>query len=147
MDREEYMELALALAREAGNAGEVPVGCVIADANGKIIGSGRNRREEEHDASAHAEIEAIRMACDAVGDWRLSGCTIFVTLEPCPMCAGAIINARVERVVYGAYDKKAGSFGTMLDLTNYPLYKPEIEGGVLSDECSAILSEFFKAKR
>ena len=102
MDREEYMELALELAREAADAGEVPVGCVIADKNGNVIGSGRNRREENHDASAHAELEAIRMACDAVGDWRLNECTIFVTLEPCPMCADAAIrDVRSDSMPWG----------------------------------------------
>ena len=98
--REGYMSLALALAREAAANGEVPVGCVIAGSDGRVIGRGRNRREERGDATAHAEVEAIREACAAVGDWRLSGCTMYVTLEPCPMCAGAIINARIPTLVY-----------------------------------------------
>lgn len=148
MDREEYMELALALAREAGNAGEVPVGCVIADANGKIIGSGRNRREEEHDASAHAEIEAIRMACDAVGDWRLSGCTIFVTLEPCPMCAGGIINSRIPTVVFGTKDENTGSCGSVINLFEERYgHKPAVFGGVKAQQSAELLKNFFNEKR
>ena len=148
MDREEYMELALELAREAADAGEVPVGCVIADKNGNVIGSGRNRREENHDASAHAELEAIRMACDAVGDWRLNECTIFVTLEPCPMCAGAIINAHIPKVYFGAYDFKNGSCGTVTNLFEMPYnFKPECVGGIMADECSALLKDFFKKLR
>ena len=103
MDREAYMEKALTLARQAYEAGEIPVGCVIADAEGRIIGTGRNRREESGDATTHAEIEAIRMACAEVGDWRLHGCTLFVTLEPCPMCAGAVINSRIPKVVSVSY--------------------------------------------
>ena len=140
-----FMRKALEEAKEAFSEDEVPVGAVIVR-NGEIIASAHNTRESDKNALHHAEVKAIDEACKALGGWRLVGCTLYVTLEPCPMCAGAIINARVERVVYGAYDKKAGSFGTMLDLTDYPLYKPEIEGGVLSDECSAILSDFFKAK-
>ena len=148
MDREEYMELALALAREAGNAGEVPVGCVIADANGKIIVSGRNRREEEHDASAHAEIEAIRMACDAVGDWRLSGCTIFVTLEPCPMCAGGIINSRIPTVVFGTKDENTGSCGSVINLFEERYgHKPAVFGGVKAQQSAELLKNFFNEKR
>ncbi len=109
MDHEQYMRMALELAREAAAEGEVPVGCVIADENGNVIGRGRNRREEKADATAHAEIEAIREAGEALGSWRLDGCTLYVTLEPCPMCAGAIINARVPAFVYGAADAVSGS--------------------------------------
>lgn len=141
-----FMRKALEEAKKAFSEDEVPVGAVMVR-NGEIIASAHNTRESDKNALHHAEIKAIDEACKALGGWRLVGCTLYVTLEPCPMCAGAIINARVERVVYGAYDKKAGSFGTMLDLTSYPLYKPEVEGGVLSDECSALLSDFFKAKR
>ena len=144
MDREEYMELALQLAREAAKAGEVPVGCVIADENGKIIGSGRNRREEEHDASAHAEMEAIRMACDAVGDWRLSGCTIFVTLEPCPMCAAALAWAQIGTIVYGADDPKRG-YSQFTPSLLHP--KTEVRKGVIAQECSQLVTEFFASKR
>ena len=109
MQREEYMSLALELAREAAAAGEVPVGCVIADQGGNIIGRGRNRRQERPDATAHAEMEAIREACAALGDWRLSGCSLYVTLEPCPMCTGAIINARIPTLVFGARETISGS--------------------------------------
>ena len=141
-----FMRKALDEARKAFSEDEVPVGAVIVR-NGEIVASAHNTRENDKNSLHHAEIKAIDEACKNLGGWRLVGCTVYVTLEPCPMCAGAIINSRVERVVYGASDKKAGSFGTMLDLTAYPLYKPEVEGGVLSEECSAILSEFFKAKR
>lgn len=148
MDREEYMELALQLALEAAKAGEVPVGCVIADENGNIIGSGRNRREEEHDASAHAEMEAIRMACDAVGDWRLSGCTIFVTLEPCPMCAGGIINSRIPTVVFGAKDENTGSCGSVINLFEERYgHKPAVFGGVKAQQSADLLKSFFNEKR
>ena len=140
------MRRALDEARKAFSDDEVPVGAVIVR-NGEIIASAHNTRESDKNALHHAEIKVIDASCKARYGGRLVGCTLYVTREPCPMCAGAIINSRVERVVYGAHDKKAGSFGTMLDLTDYPLYKPEVEGGVLSDECSAILSDFFKAKR
>ena len=116
MEREDYMRAALALAREAAADGEVPVGCVIVDAGGRIIGRGRNRRERTHRADAHAEMEAIAEACRARGTWRLDGCTLYVTLEPCPMCAGAIINARVPVVVYGAKEPNFGSCGSVLNL-------------------------------
>ena len=116
MEHEAYMRMALELAREASSEGEVPVGCVIADADGKVIGRGRNRREESADATAHAEIEAIREAGEALGSWRLDGCTLYVTLEPCPMCAGAIINARVPMLVFGAADAVSGSCGSVIDL-------------------------------
>ena len=108
MDHESYMRAALELARQAAAEGEVPVGCVIADADGKIVGRGRNRREKASDATAHAEIEAIRQAGEALGSWRLDGCTLYVTLEPCPMCAGAIINSRIPALVYGAADRGVG---------------------------------------
>ena len=148
MDREKYMSLAMELAREAGDADEVPVGCVVVDESGRVIGRGRNRREEGHDATAHAELEAIREACAATGDWRLSGCSIFVTLEPCPMCAGAIINSRISRVVFGAYDSKAGAFGSVMDMNSFALnHKCEVEGGVLESDCAALLSGFFSELR
>ena len=148
MDREEYMEYALALASRAAEEGEIPVGCVIADADGNIIGRGRNKREESHDATHHAEIEAIREACRAVGDWRLGGCTIYVTLEPCPMCAGAILNAHIPRVVWGAADPKTGAAGSLVDLLHMPgCFQPEVTSGVLSGECAALLTDFFRALR
>ena len=148
MDHEKYMRAALELAREAAENGEVPVGCVVASPEGGIIGRGRNRREEGRDATAHAEIEAIRAACAALGGWNLSGCALFVTLEPCPMCAGAAINARLPRVVFGASDPKAGSCGSVTDLFALPYnHHPETVGGVLGGECAALLQDFFRALR
>ena len=148
MEREEYMSLALSLAREALLSGEVPVGCVIVDGGGKVIGRGRNRREETKNASAHAEIEAIGEACRYKNDWRLSDCTMFVTLEPCPMCAGAIINARLGKLYYGAKEPQSGSCGSVINLfmERYG-HSPEIVGGVCESECAAILREFFTDKR
>ena len=148
MTREESMELALALAREAGEHGEVPVGCVVLGPAGNVIGRGRNRREETGDATAHAELEAIRQACAALGDWRLSGCTLFVTLEPCPMCAGAIINARVPTLVFGAREALSGSCGSVIDLffERYG-HRPAVYPGVLREECAALLRDFFRDKR
>ena len=146
-DKERFMCAALALAREAAAEGEVPVGAVIVK-DGEIIATGRNRREVAKQALAHAEIEAIANACAALGGWRLSGCTLYVTLEPCPMCAGAIINARLDRVVYGAPDPKAGSCGSLTDLFELPFnHQPQTERGVLEDECAAVLKEFFKSLR
>ena len=148
MEREEYMTLALDLAREAAEAGEVPVGCVIADSEGRVIGRGRNRREERSDATAHAEVEAIRQACAAVGSWRLEGCALYVTLEPCPMCTGAIINARIPIVVFGAREALTGSCGSVIDLfsENYG-HRPAVYGGVLAEDCAALLRDFFRGKR
>ena len=148
MEREEYMALALALAREAADAGEVPVGCVIADGEGRVIGRGRNRREESGDATAHAEVEAIRQACAAIGNWRLEKCSIYVTLEPCPMCTGAIINSRIPTVVFGAREALSGSCGSVIDLfsENYG-HRPAVFGGVLAEDCAALLRDFFRGKR
>lgn len=142
------MREALALAREAAEAGEVPVGCVVFDEAGEIIGRGRNRREEARDACAHAEVEAIRAACAARGSWNLSGCGLAVTLEPCPMCAGAILNARIPTVVYGAREAKSGSCGSVIDLffENYG-FQPRVYGGVRKDECAALLRNFFLRMR
>ena len=142
------MGLALALAREAGECGEVPVGCVIADSSGRIIGRGRNRRETDRSAVAHAEIEAIAEACGRTGNWRLDGCSIYVTLEPCPMCAGAILNARISRLFFGARDTVTGSCGSVINLfmENYG-FSPEIRGGLLERECSEILTDFFREIR
>ena len=148
MQREEYMSLALELAREAAAKGEVPVGCVIAGPDGAVIGRGRNRREESGDATAHAELEAIRQACAALGDWRLSGCTLFVTLEPCPMCTGAIINARSPTVVFGAREALSGSCGSVIDLFSERYgHRPAVYPGVLREECAALLRDFFRDKR
>ena len=148
MEREEYMALALALAKEAAEAGEVPVGCVIADGEGRVIGRGRNRREESGDATAHAEVEAIRQACAALGNWRLEKCSIYVTLEPCPMCTGAIINSRIPTVVFGAREALSGSCGSVIDLfsENYG-HRPAVFGGVLAEDCAALLRDFFRGKR
>ncbi|HIR85531.1 MAG TPA: nucleoside deaminase [Candidatus Limivicinus faecipullorum] len=145
---EEYMALALELAREAAACGEVPVGCVIAGAGGRVIGRGRNRRRELADATAHAEMEAIRQACAALGDWRLTGCTMYVTLEPCPMCAGAIINSRIPSLVYGAREPVSGSCGSVIDLfwESYG-HRPEIFAGVMEADCAALLRDFFKGRR
>ena len=147
-ERERYMSLALELAREAAEHGEVPVGAVVADKSGRIIGRGRNRREESGDATAHAEIEAIREACLQLGDWRLEGYTLCVTLEPCPMCAGAIINARVPTVVFGARESLTGSCGSVIDLfaERYG-HRPAVYPGVLREDCAALMRDFFKGKR
>jgi len=142
-----YMKKAIALAMESEKEGEVPVGAVIVK-NGEIIAEGRNRRETEKNALHHAEIEAINNACKKLGGWRLSGCSLYVTLEPCPMCAGAIINSRISTVYFGAYDNKAGSFGSVADFNRIPYnHKPEIIAGVMEKECSELLSEFFKKLR
>ena len=147
MEREEYMRQALALAEEAAGHGDVPVGCVVVK-DGAVIGRGCNRREERGDAVAHAEVEAIRQACRAVGGWNLHDCALYVTLEPCPMCAGAIINARVGTVCYGARDEKAGACGSVLDLFAERFnHRPRVYGGVWKEECAALLQEFFQSLR
>ena len=144
---EEYMRQALDLARQAAACGEVPVGCVIVK-DGRVIGRGRNRREERQAAWSHAEMEAMAQANRALGTWRLDGCTLYVTLEPCPMCAGAIINARVGTVCYGARDEKAGACGSVLDLFAERFnHRPRVYGGVLKEECAALLQEFFQSLR
>ena len=148
MDQEKYMRMALDLAAEAAAAGEVPVGCVIADAAGEVVGSGRNRREETRAVSGHAEMEAIDAACRARGDWRLDDCTLYVTLEPCPMCAGAMLNARLGTLVYGAREPLSGSAASVLNLfaEGYPA-KTAVYGGVLADESAALLKAFVEEKR
>ena len=148
MDREHYMQLAMELAKEAFDNNEVPVGCVICGPDGTIIGRGRNRREESSDATAHAEIEAIREACRVRGDWRLDDCTMFVTLEPCPMCTGAIINSRIPKLVFGARDAVTGSCGSVIDLfcENYG-HRPAVFPGVLQEDSASLLKDFFKTKR
>lgn len=145
---EKYMRAALDLAREAAAGGEVPVGCVVFTRSGEIIGRGRNRREESSDATAHAEVEAIRAACAALGAWNLSGCGIAVTLEPCPMCAGAIINSRLSPVIYGAKEPNSGSVGSVINLFEERYgHRPAVYGGVLAEECAALLAEFFRGLR
>lgn len=147
MDLERWMDEALSLAREAGEAGEVPVGCVVVRGE-EILGRGRNRREEERSALAHAEIEAIREACARLGDWRLEGCALFVTLEPCAMCAGAILNARIPTVVYGLREGKTGACGSVLDLFAEDFgFRPRMYGGVREAECRELMQRFFARLR
>jgi tRNA(adenine34) deaminase len=144
---EYFMREAMRLAREAAERDEVPVGA-IAVRDGRILSCASNTREESRCATHHAEILAIEAACRALGGWRLPGVTLYVTMEPCCMCAGAIINARIPRVVYGAPDLRFGAFGSLINLAEVPLnHKPEVVGGVLGEECAAILTEYFRAKR
>lgn len=141
------MERALELADKAASLGEAPIGCVIVK-DGKIVGEGYNRREVDKTALGHAELYAIEDACKNLGGWRLFDCDLYVTLEPCPMCAGAIINARIQRVIFGAHDPKAGSCGSIVNLFDLPYnHKPEIISGVLGNECSQKLKDFFKTLR
>lgn len=144
---ERYMREALVLAAEAAEAGEVPVGCVIVR-DGQVVGRGRNRREERRSALSHAETEAIAQANRALGDWRLAGCTLYVTLEPCPMCAGAILNARIPRVFFGARDRVMGACGGVLNLfmEDFP-NRPALVGGILESACGQVLSDFFQELR
>ena len=142
-----YMQEALELAKAGAALGEVPVGAVVVK-DKKIIAAAHNEREILPDATAHAEVLAIRRACAALGTNRLSGCTLYVTLEPCPMCAGALVNARMDRVVFGAYDARGGACGSLIRIQKYPLYHmPDFAGGVMAEECGAILTEFFSNKR
>ena len=145
--QEIFMRQALALAREAAAAGEVPVGCVIVR-EGVIVGRGRNQREEKRSAASHAEMEAIAQANQALGSWRLEDCELYVTLEPCPMCAGAILNARIRRVWFGARDRCFGACGgvTNLFMERFP-HPPALVGGVLEEECQEVLSNFFAGLR
>ncbi|HZJ77787.1 MAG TPA: tRNA adenosine(34) deaminase TadA [Clostridia bacterium] len=147
MDDIKFMKQALAHAVKSLEENEVPVGAVIVH-NGKIVGTGRNRREKSKNALAHAEIEAINNACQTLGGWRLWECEMYVTLEPCPMCTGAIINSRLRRVVYGAFDKKAGSCSSVINLFDLPYnHKPQLLGGLMEKECSTLLSDFFAKLR
>lgn len=142
-----FMKRALSKAKTAAKHGEVPIGAVIVK-DGEVIASGRNMREKKNNALHHAEIIAIDRACKKTGAWRLNDCTLYVTMEPCPMCAGAIVNSRIKRVVFGCYDKKAGALGTVFNLHDYPLnHKYEVEGGILEKECALILSDFFSELR
>jgi tRNA(adenine34) deaminase len=144
-----YMRIALDLAREAAAEGEVPVGALIIDKDGRVIGTGANRREADQDPIAHAEILAIASAANRIGYWRLEDTTLFVTLEPCPMCAGAIVNARIPRVVFGALDPKAGAVQSLYNLLEDERlnHRCEVRGGILADECSELLSSFFRNLR
>ena len=141
------MRRALTLAEEAMSDGEVPVGCVIVHGE-EIVGEGRNRRERDRSAVAHAETEAIAAACRRLGGWRLFMCDLYVTLEPCPMCAGAVVNARIPNVYFGAKDPKAGACGSVFDLFSFPLnHRPASFGGLLSEECAGLLQTFFRSLR
>ena len=145
---EYYMRLALDLAQEAFEDREAPVGCVIVDASGVVTGQGRNRREREKSAAAHAEIEAIMNACQSLGDWRLTGCSMYVTLEPCPMCAGAVIMSRINKLIYGARDELTGSCGSVINLFMEPYGHPvQVTGGILADESGNLMTRFFKNLR
>ena len=148
MQREIYMREALSLARRAADEGEVPVGCVIVQ-GGEIVGRGWNRREQTHSALGHAEIMAIDAACRTLGRWRLDDCALFVTLEPCPMCAGAIVQARPSLVVYGAFDEQMGAMGSVYALHQDARIRGSVpaQGGVLRQECEALLREFFISHR
>lgn len=143
----QMMARAIDEAQKAARLGEVPIGAVIAQ-NGQVIATGHNLRETDRHALAHAEIVALDAACKALGGWRLPDCTLYVTLEPCPMCAGAIINSRITRVVFGAYDPKAGSFGSLVDLSKVAYnHAPQLCGGVMETECAALLRDFFRNLR
>ncbi len=143
----DFMREAMSLADEAAEAMEVPVGCVVV-CDGKIVGRGKNSRESAKNALCHAEIEAINAACTNLGGWRLHKCDLYVTLEPCPMCAGAIMNSRIKRVIYGTSDPKAGAYGSIFDINLLAVnHKPEVEGGVCREECAAQLSRFFAELR
>jgi len=145
----DYMEAAIALAKEAAALGEIPVGAVVTDREtGEILGRGFNRRETGHSPTAHAEILAMEEAAQKRGSWRLSGCNLYVTLEPCPMCAGAIINARIDRLIFGAYDDKAGSVCSVQEMFSLPYnHRPRVTAGLLEDPCSALLQDFFQRLR
>ena len=148
MTHEAYMSRALTLAETALKTGDVPVGCVVVAPDGTVIGEGYNRREADGDATAHAEVEALRAACKTLGTWRLAGCSLYVTLEPCPMCAGAIVNARISKVFYGAKDDKAGCCGSVLNLFEERFnHKPAIVGGILKEDCAQLLQRFFLTLR
>jgi len=148
IDDEKFMREALKQAREAGLAGEVPIGAVIIK-EGQILAADRNRREELNDATAHAEMLLLRRAGSILGGWRLGGCTLYVTLEPCPMCAGALVMARVQRLVFGAFDPKAGAVVSLYDLVRDPRlnHRLEVSGGVLEAECASLLQDFFRSRR
>ena len=148
MTHEQYMELALAEAGQAAALGEVPVGAVIVK-DDKVIAQAHNMREQWLDATAHAEVIAIREACAALRNWRLSGCTLYVTVEPCPMCAGAIYNSRVDTVIFGCRDNRAGAVESLFNVLSHPLlnHQPQVIGGILEDRCAAIVKDFFQDRR
>jgi len=148
MNHEDYMKIALTRAREAGENGEIPVGAIVV-VNGEIIAQARNEKEARGDATAHAEILALQKAAKKIGHWRLANATMYVTLEPCPMCAGAMVQARLGQLVFGAYDSKAGAAGSVVDLLDHPAFNHRVKtkSGILADECGQILKDFFKSKR
>jgi tRNA(adenine34) deaminase len=143
------LDLALDQARQALAAGEVPIGAVVLDRFGEVVAAAHNEREAEHDPTAHAEVLALRRAGSRLGEWQLAGCTLAVTLEPCTMCAGAIVLARVARLVFGAWDPKAGAVGSLWDVVRDRRlnHRPEVVGGVRADECGAVLEQFFTGRR
>lgn len=147
-DDQYFMSLALEEAKKAYDLGEIPIGAVLVH-EGKVISRHHNRRELNHDATAHAEVLVIQEACQHLQRWRLTGCSLYVTIEPCPMCAGAIINSRIDRVVYGSPDYKGGAVESLFNVLSHPSlnHEPHIRAGVLSDECSSIMKEFFKERR
>ena len=150
MEKDElYMRQAIAQAQIAADMGEVPVGAIIVkNETGEVIAAGYNTRETSKNALCHAELDAINNCCRKLGGWRLPNCTMYVTLEPCPMCAGAIVNSRIDRVVFGAFDKKAGAYGSVFNMCDYPLnHIPSTQGGILESECADQLSNFFKILR
>jgi tRNA(adenine34) deaminase len=143
------MQAALSLAKVAADKGDVPVGAIVVNETGEILGTGQNLREQSNDPTAHAEIIAIRQAAEKIGSWRLDDLTLVVTLEPCAMCAGAILQSRIKRLVFGAWDEKAGAVGSVMDVIRDPraLTKVEVNSGIMEKECSEVLSEFFNTKR
>ena len=149
MDYKLIMQAALSLAKVAADKGDVPVGAIVVNETGEIVGTGQNLREQSNDPTAHAEIIAIRQAAEKIGSWRLDNLTLVVTLEPCAMCAGAILQSRLKRLVFGAWDEKAGAVGSMMDVIRDPraLTKVEVISGIMEKECSEVLSDFFNTKR
>lgn len=149
LEKEKFMDLAFSQAKIAEDQGEVPIGAIVVDPEGNVIGTGYNRRELDEDSTQHAEMMAIRQACAKLESWRLVGCSLFVTLEPCPMCAGAIINSRVKEVYYGAFDPKAGAAGSVVDLFKVEKFNhhPQVFGGLYQQKASQMLKDFFKKIR
>ena len=149
MDYKLIMQAALSLAKVAADKGDVPVGAIVVNEGGEILGTGQNLREQSNDPTAHAEVIAIRQAAEKIGSWRLDDLTLVVTLEPCVMCAGAILQSRIKRLVFGAWDKKAGAVGSVMDVIRDPraLTKVEVISGIMEKECSDVLSDFFNTKR
>ena len=149
MDYKLIMQAALSLAKVAADKGDVPVGAIVVNEAGEILGTGQNLREQSNDPTAHAEVIAIRQAAEKIGSWRLDDLTLVVTLEPCAMCAGAILQSRIKRLVFGAWDEKAGAVGSVMDVIRDPraLTKSEVISGIMEKECSEVLSNFFNTKR